>query len=271
MISCKRGLAALFALAILLPACSPLEEYPSITDAHPAATSTVAPVETGAGAGDATCPPAAELGAIPDSVQGMTAGLVPGMIPVWYEDFGCIASGNNWRWGDSNPSLDVLASGGVVTIAARENAGGWDSFLRPVDSLGDGKGMLVLFRYRGEIIANLYIQSGNWQQPEYRRWGLALRSGVSGSAVWEGWEGANMMTEAFPEIGLQPDTWYYLLIQLGDAGQVGMKIWQKEGLAPVAELERDMGSGWQGLAWSSRFQVYRGALELDEYQEFAKE
>jgi hypothetical protein len=266
------GLVAFLILASLAPACSPLEEYPSWTTPPAGATAPATwTTEPASGGESLSCISQIESEDIPDSIRASAADFVPGATTVWSDDFSCGDLRPRWDWGGSNPTFEVQSTGNTVTITARENAGSWDSFMRPVESLGDGTGVLALFRYRGDVIANLYIESGEWQQADYRRWGLALRNADTGSAMWEGWEGAESMAAAFPEGVLQPEVWYYLLIRLGDAGQVEMKVWPKEEVAFAAEFRREMGAGWQGLAWGSRFQVYRGVLELDEYQELALE
>ena len=75
------------------------------------------------------------------------------------------------------------------------------------------------------------------------------------------------MSGDFPAKVLRPGAWYYLLIRLGDAGQVTMKIWERDNQANHADFQRGMGSHWMGLRWVSMIQVYRGTLEIDHYWE----
>ena len=77
------------------------------------------------------------------------------------------------------------------------------------------------------------------------------------------------MSGYFPENVLRPDAWYYLFIRLGDAGQVTMKVWEKDRPENHADFQRTMNSSWIGRRWWSLFQVYDGTLQIDRYWEAA--
>jgi hypothetical protein len=261
----KTSLAALLALGILLPACSgfggtsiPTPNIPTDTQ-PPAASATLAPLDF--------CPPQNNLPAFLETIQPKTAALVPGARVSWYDDFHCGDLSYGWVGGGSDPNFTVVQSGGVAKLHAKGAAGILNNFGRSAGNLGDNRGMLLLFRVRKNTTANFYIFSGDWQESNFRRWGLALRTAASKTSAWEGWEGISHLDGSVLEAAIQPDTWYYLLIRLGGAGQVSMALWEKDNPANRAEFQRDMGLLWQGLAWTPWFQLRNGIVELDEYQE----
>ncbi|MGB7537491.1 MAG: hypothetical protein WBM17_03025, partial [Anaerolineales bacterium] len=88
-------------------------------------------------------------------------------------------------------------------------------------------------------------------------------------AFWSGWEGTTWMSGYVPANVYKPNLWYYLLIRLGDAGQVTMKVWEKDHPENHGDFQRTMNASWIGRRWWSLFQVYDGTIQIDRYWEAA--
>ena len=277
----KRGLLCLCILAAMVLACSASDQliHPpqnATESAQLTAADTAAPTGTASPTTGPTstprptaCVPSPAMPAALQSAQTEADSLIPGAKAIWYDDFICDELSYGWATGYVNPTLTATVSGGIVTIAAKEIPDAWDGLSRTATNLGDNKGMLVSFRYQENSLINLFIITGDWQRPNARRWGLDAIGTASPGPSWQGWEGTNWMGVDFPAKALRPGTWYYLLIRLGNAGQVTMKVWQKDNLENHADFQRNMGPNWTGRNWNPLLQVYKGMLELDEYWELA--
>jgi hypothetical protein len=280
----KRGLALLFTPMILALACSSpnpmIHRAPTATMTEtatltgtPAPTATITPTReptlTPPPAATDVCPPRPDSAETLASIQKKTAELVPGTRAIWYDDFLCEDFSYGWGTAHTNPTMAIDVSGGFLTITAKEVKDVYDGIGRTEWNLGNNSGMLMLFRIQAGISANLYINTGTWQTPDFRRWGLDINPTSLQETIWEGWEGTGWLSGYFPAKVLRPGAWYYLLIRLGDAGQVTMKIWERDNPANHADFMRGMGPKWSGLRWLTMLQVYRGTLEMDKYWEMA--
>ncbi len=280
----KPRMATLSALMILTLACSFTDQ---LIHPAPAATATETATHTGRPAPTATvtptlepsltpppsatnvCPPRPNSAETLASVQKKTAELVPGARTVWYDDFICGDYRYGWGTANTNPTMSITVSGGILTITAKEVKDVYDGLGRTELNLGDNSGMLMLFRTQEGLSANLYINTGTWLTADFRRWGLDINTTSLQKTIWEGWEGTGWLSGDFPAKVLRPGAWYYLEIRLGDAGQVSMKIWERDNPANHADFQRGMGSRWERLRWLTMIQVYRGTLEIDKYWEMA--
>ncbi|HNN12721.1 MAG TPA: hypothetical protein PKL78_04130 [Anaerolineales bacterium] len=203
-----------------------------------------------------------------NSVQDKTSALIPNATAIWYEDFHCNEISSGWGVAHAGPTTNISVANGVITISVQKVEGKWEGISPGSNSLEDNKGMLVLFKYTADTLANLFISTGEWQTPNYRRWGLTTDNS---SRMWVGWEGSHWLSSYFPPEVLRPETWFYLTISLGDDGQVTMKIWEKDDPNNHTDFQKRMPDSWKGRNWLSLFQLYEGTLEIDEYLEFSFE
>jgi hypothetical protein len=203
------------------------------------------------------------------TVQKEVDALLPGATVVWYDDFLCSDWNYGWGVGYQNPNTSVSISDGVLTFRTKAVKDVWDGIGRTEWNIQDRTGILVLFRSEEKTSANLFIHTGTWQTSDFRRWGFEIRLAESRKAIWSGFEGTDWIDGGSPAAGVSPDIWYYLFIGLGDAGQVTMKVWEKDQPEKHSDFYRVMGSSWTGRRWRSLFQVYDGAIQLDRYMEVA--
>jgi hypothetical protein len=203
------------------------------------------------------------------SVQADADNLIPGSTVIWFDDFLCDNPSYGWGASYDNPNTKVTISGGVLTFGTREAGNIWDGLGRTEWNIQDRTGILVLFRSREDTIANLFISTGTWQTSDFRRWGFEIRPGESSPALWSGFEGTTWLNGDVPPKLFQPDVWYYLLIRLGEAGDVTMKVWEKDRAGNHADFRRTMNASWTGRRWWSLFQVYDGTIQIDRYWEAA--
>ncbi|MBN2084937.1 MAG: hypothetical protein JW748_06895 [Anaerolineales bacterium] len=201
------------------------------------------------------------------TIQDDVDGLVPGATVVWFDDFACGTLDPGWGTGGANPTMQISVAGGVVKIHAREYKDVWEGLGRTEPSLRDGMGYLVLFRFENGTTGNLALFTGVWQTPSNRSWMLAIKYETAQIAVWEGWEGTAWMSNNFPYSMLRSGEWYYLLLRLGNAGELSARVWEKDRPDNQTEFRRNMKQGWAGLDWTALFQVYKGTIEIDRYLE----
>jgi hypothetical protein len=262
----KKNLAVLSVLMIFTLSCSFLN---NLVRPVPTATATMVPGPTITPMPSMTSTPANTATPTCKSTPDATDTMFPGARITWYDDFECAQLNYGWGIGNTNPTLTAVVSGSVVTVHADEVKDVFDGLSRTNQNTGDNSGILMLFRIQEGTSANLFINTGMWETSDYRRWGLDIGNTSFQKTLWEGWDGQGWkwLSENFPTKLLQPGKWYYLFIRLGDAGQVTMKVWDKDDPSRHADFQRNMGSTWAKRKWVSMFQVYKGTLEIDEYQE----
>jgi hypothetical protein len=202
------------------------------------------------------------------SVPYQTIDLIPNAKVIWYNDFNCSEQSNTWGDVYVNPTTKISVSNSILTISTQKVENLWEGIGLGSNSLGDKKGMLMLFQYQAGTNVNLFVSGGDWQTPNYRRWGLTI---VNHRAWWDGWEGSIYVGSDFPPDVLRPDTPYYLMIGLNDSGNITMKVWEKDNPNNHADFQKKMPSTWIGLPWASLLQLYEGTVEVDEYLEFSFE
>jgi hypothetical protein len=202
-------------------------------------------------------------------VQDEADTLIPGGKVIWFDDFLCSDLGYGWGVGYQNPNTKVTVGDGVLTFSTREAKNVWDGIGRNEWNIQDRTGFLLLFRSVEKTSANIILASGTWQTPDFRRWGFEIRLAETRSAIWSGFEGVRWIDGGSPVQNFKPNVWYYLLIRLGEAGQVTMRLWEKDRIENHADFNRVMGSGWIGRRWMVLFQVYDGTIQLDRYWEAA--
>jgi hypothetical protein len=214
------------------------------------------------------CVPPTGSRAMRDAQEEMDA-LISGSTAIWFDDFLCSDIGYGWGVGYENVNTRVTVADGVLTFRTQEVKDVWDGVGRTEWNIQDRTGILLLFRAQGGTSANFFIHTGTWQTSDFRRWGFEIRLVEQRKALWSGFEGTSWIDGGSPEMGVKPDAWYYLFIRLGEAGQVTMKIWEKDNPARHADFLQAMGSGWTGRRWWSLFQVYDGTIQIDKYWEAA--
>lgn len=202
------------------------------------------------------------------SVPYQTLDLIPNAEVVWYADFNCNEQSNAWGDVHVNPTTKISVSNSILTISAQKVENLWAGIGLGSGSLGDKMGILMLFQYQTGTNVNLFVSTGGWQTPNYRRWGLTI---VDSRISWDGWEGSIYLGSDFPPNVLRTDTLYYLMIGLDDNGNITMKVWEKDNPNNHADFQKKMPSTWMGLPWTSLLQLYEGTVEVEEYLEFSFE
>ncbi len=193
--------------------------------------------------------------------------MVPGAEVLWFDDFLCDRLDDGWGTGGSNLNMKISVSDGIVSIHTEKYNDIWEGLGRTQSSLHDDMGILALFRFKEQTIGNLALVTGTWQTPSNHSWMLELRFENTQTAGWGGWEGTRWTGGNFTPGTLRPDTWYYVLLRMGDSGKFTGKVWEKDFPDHHADFFRYVNSGWAGLHWSALFQVYEGTMDLDRYFE----
>jgi len=276
----KRVLAFIIALLIWTIACSWTNKIfqPTIIDTNtkinspfeltkqqssptltPKPSSTIKPTATD------ICPPQPSSANSVSSVRERIEFLVPGAKVVWYDDFICQEFSYGWWSPNTNPKTIISIDESKLTIRAENGNDIIASIIRNTNDITDNKGMLVLFRYRQGSSVTLFIDTGKWFETSYRGWGLSVNGDNLGNNSWFRWNGKYLTPSDFYSFPIRADTWYYLLIMLGEKGEITMKVMLKESQTESIIYHLDLGKDWAKKEWKAVFQVPRGILEVDEY------
>lgn len=127
--------------------------------------------------------------------------------------------------------------------------------------------MLILFNYESGAEFELYLYSGSWQMPNYRRWGI-----YAGSAfVTNIWQGSSGPDTRYLTGNLSPkaDTWYYLLLAVGKEAGFVAQVWERDNSSRQAEYRRTFGEEWAGRTWGFMIGANAGKIYVDSFTEIS--
>jgi hypothetical protein len=213
--------------------------------------------------------PAGPCPANPGSGQNAALGqsgvdpIIPGTRVTWFDDFLCPDYRYGWWTPNTFPSITI--ADGHAAIQANRSPNPPGALIRNAPDIHDGSGVLVSFRYSYGSSANFLLDAGTWLEDSYRGWALSINGDEQGHHYWDRWTGKYLVTTNIPAGILKPDTWYFLLLRLEDAGGITMKVWNKELPGQAAEFHLTLGSEWTGRNWKMQFQVSGGKVEVDQY------
>ncbi|MBN1427227.1 MAG: hypothetical protein JXB07_02505 [Anaerolineae bacterium] len=168
--------------------------------------------------------------------------------------------------GDSALRIQGSPEGNWVSVTRWQGDAG-------AHTIGNGEFAMLQFR-RGEVTENdqinLTLQHGDWDQPEYRRWGFSILSDGAANAEICQWDDKINESECHSDgslMNIEQDKWYVLLIGI-DNEQFMVRVWQRDDPAQYAEHYRAFtGSEWRDQNWQFMAQVKNATIWLDEYNE----
>jgi hypothetical protein len=147
--------------------------------------------------------------------------------------------------------------------------GNWNGLAR-LTPLAEGQAAAIRFLFEPGSLFEVYVDRGEWQTTNYRRFGLYL----GGRANPNLWSGIGEITSSglAGEVTLLADRWYQLLIGIAPQGEFLAVAWDPERLDRRTEYRGHLGPEWAGQTWSFAIGADSGRVLFDDYQdiEFAE-
>jgi hypothetical protein len=139
-------------------------------------------------------------------------------------------------------------------------------------ALGEGDGIVALFRYSSGTDANIVLCDELGSANKY----IGIKPGFAPSLkISLGYDGEWLGGQQLDgNLDFEADHWYYVLIEIRDSGQFYIKVWDKDEPDLYREKLLQMGTQWEDPSWYGRIttnQYNEGKVEIDSYQEFQNE
>lgn len=169
-----------------------------------------------------------------------------------------VTSRNRWDYYPSSSYVEF--SEGQVQLIGKSY---WETSLSPRRQISAGEAILVLFKYDPNSEFELYIDDGQWQATNYRRWGVYagnffetnIFSGASGI-------GFNSLGGA---LTLSSGTWYYLLLAVDEEADFLALVWDHDNPSRQTEYRRKFDDTWTGRSWEFQIGVNKGSVYIDSF------
>ncbi|MBN1454073.1 MAG: S8 family serine peptidase [Anaerolineales bacterium] len=224
----------------------PMSDYTAPPSPTPTPTNTPTPTAT------ATNTPTPTITPVP------TSEIAPGGRVLEHHDFDSRRLVYPWVLWNKAPELN----GGQMII---QDQFSWaDGIVYP--RLYRERGILMLFKYEASNNQNqmyLRLERSGWLDPDFRSIGLSDYDGHWAIIVENGKEGA-----VNQEFNLRRNEWYYLLIQIGAAGDFYFKIWEQNNPQRVLleKIVQPTGTLWNSNDWFWVMKAYTGTLTLEWFE-----
>lgn len=166
--------------------------------------------------------------------------------------FNRCASLMNWQTG----SLPITEETGL-TLTGKNNWAEGFGFRAPIEA---GQGMLVDFKFAGnQPEFEIHLQSGEWQAPDYRRFGATITGGKISKNYWVG--ASQTDSTDFPDSpSLLPDHSYSFFVGVGRDNQFVMVFWDQADPEKFSRVTEDLGPDWERTDWRFSIGANRGEI-----------
>ena len=132
----------------------------------------------------------------------------------------------------------------------------------------EGKSILLNFLFTPESEFNIFLESGNWADPAYRRFGVYM----NGESFWSDmWTGETPLGGDNWNIQPKPDTWYNLLLMADKDAKFTGYLWNPDDPENVAVYHREMEADWGNLPWHMSVGANQGILQIKDVFVIGKE
>ena len=154
---------------------------------------------------------------------------------------------------------NVSVSSGQVHITGNNS---WGNHIARSGTISDRQSAHYRFKANSNAVATLFVDTGAWAQPSYRRWGFYLDGNSIKLNTYEGTVSIkkNLLT-------LVADQWYDAVLTVNENGDFQAVVSKVSDPAIRAEITEK--HNWGGHNWKSMVQVNSGTLDLDSYREEA--
>jgi Tol biopolymer transport system component len=142
--------------------------------------------------------------------------------------------------------------------------------VRPKQDFYGGDAALALFKYDAGANPYLFLETGEWETPTYKRGGISADS-YNSVFLTEMYVGTSQVGET-PLLGdntAASSTWHYLLLAIGQDGEFVAQVWPRDDPSRRAEYRHTFGQEWVGHPWTLVLQTDSGNLYIDSYTQIA--
>jgi hypothetical protein len=164
--------------------------------------------------------------------------------------------------GDWNFFPTVRVENGLMIVQGSDD---WDGAYGNLH-LNDDQTVLIQFRYSPGSDIHIAVETGEWQTPSYKAWGVGSEDNIFTPAITEGTTELGGWLQGNLRYG--PDHWYVAMLYIGGANDFAARLWDYEDPSKFLEVQHRMGNAWAGLTWSPVIAVGPGGmLEVERYEE----
>jgi hypothetical protein len=141
----------------------------------------------------------------------------------------------------------------------------WNGLIRKGSTL-DGTGVILSFKYSRDPEFEMFFDHGEWDTDPYRRFGVYILS-YPRTNLWQGKNGwwRNLQGNFQP----QPDTWYSMLMAIGENGEFLAVIWDPLDPGRTITYHEEIGGDWSGLTWTFKIGANVGTAQFDDFIRFS--
>jgi len=126
----------------------------------------------------------------------------------------------------------------------------------------ENQGIMVNFKFTYGADFEMLFDKGQFYTDSYKRFGTYLHQAYVQTNRWDGKQlTANNLKGNFY---LQPDTWYSLLMTIGENGKFLAVIWDPQDSSQYIWNYQVIDS-WEGITWTLRFGANKGTIQWDQY------
>jgi hypothetical protein len=136
------------------------------------------------------------------------------------------------------------------------------------NEFGEYEGIVIDFNYSANSLFEIYMDRGQWDTDQYRRFGVYVGGGQAGTNVYAGKTdrgGAGLSGN----LTLQPTTTYKLLIAILPNSEFLEAIWDPSNSSETLFYREKFDESWAGLTWSLWIGVNQGTIQLDNFHEIS--
>jgi Tfp pilus assembly protein PilF len=143
-----------------------------------------------------------------------------------------------------------------------------DAILDSLRWIDGREAVLVEFKYSADADASLGVETGEWQTPGFRDFSIKP---FDGFILTEGWyddsyfSGQSLQGTLDPH----PDTWYVLLMAVGEDGSLAVRVWEPGDPEVYDEFRWMGGDEWVKQGWHFSLWLGAGQVTFDTYAEIA--
>jgi hypothetical protein len=169
---------------------------------------------------------------------------------------------SNW---DTYPSTDkVYIRDGKLTINGTTF---WQSSSTHKSSFRQGEGIYFEYKYSQNPEFEMYFDVGKWQTDTYRRFGVY----GFGNPRANLWQGPNLIGWGYlvGNLDTRPDTWYSILMAVGDDAEFLAIIWDPDDPAKRLVYNESINEKWIDKTWTFRFGANAGTIDVDNFGRFS--
>jgi hypothetical protein len=177
---------------------------------------------------------------------------------VYDDNFNYLSSA---KWTRNAEGSDVQVTSGILYLAGKSY---WANSIEYKPSVKEGQAVVVVFKYEPGTESEIYLDVGEWEQSDYRRWGIYPGADPSMN-LFDGFSNEGGPTPLVGNLTMVPDRWYYTLLNISCTGEFSAVIWEKDMPQNRAEYHHQFSDRWQKKSWDFKVAADQGTVVVDTF------